>query len=380
MIAGFDNGRKSLFEESSTLTGSMGEYELRASPGDHVIRATRAESAASYYPSTADPNGAKAVHVGNGEQVRDFNVSLIRTFAVSGRITNGTVDGGEPTILAVSRTGTQKVFPAARYSPDPGGGIRFELEGLPSGPWDLIAVTGSGMPNLHHTGKTGIQVSDKNIEGMTITFGTIDVRGSIKGLEGESATVELVPIYSVPAPLSDAVPALDFVSADGTFTFVNVPSMQYRVEVHGLLPEFYVADIRVGGKTILDDNVVSIDTESPDPIEIRVSRGSGTVQGTVLNIPANTRLSNARVVLVPEPSRRGNVSLYRTAPIQENGNFSIFPRVAPGNYTIFAVSNLPSGHAEWNVDFLSRYADVALPITVAPNQSVQAKVEWMRTR
>jgi len=141
-----------------------------------------------------------------------------------------------------------------------------------------------------------------------------------------------------------------------------------------------VADIRVGGKSIFNDNVFPIGTEPPASIEIRVSRGSGAVQGNVANIPANTRLSNSRVVLVPDQTRRGNVSLYRTAPIQDNGNFSIFPRVAPGSYTLFAVSNLPGGHAEWNADFLSRYADVAVPITIAPNQTVQAKVEWTRTR
>jgi hypothetical protein len=151
--------------------------------------------------------------------------------------------------------------------------------------------------------------------------------------------------------LSDAVPALDFVSAEGTFAFVNVPSMQYRVEVHGLLPDWYVADIRLGGKTIFNDNVVYIGTESPDPIEIHVSRGSGSVQGTVLNIPANTRLSNARVVLVPEPATTRECFVVSDCSHSGEGNFSVFPRVAPGNYTLFAISNLPSGHAEWNATF-----------------------------
>jgi hypothetical protein len=62
----------------------------------------------------------------------------------------------------------------------------------------LIAATEPECRSSIAREKQGIEVSDKNIEGVTIAFGSIDVHGTITGLEGGSATVELIPVVFCP--------------------------------------------------------------------------------------------------------------------------------------------------------------------------------------
>lgn len=66
--------------------------------------------------------------------------------------------------------------------------------------------------------------------------------------------------------------------------------------------------------------------------------------------------------------------------IQSNGAFALIPNTAAGSYKLFAVSNLPAGHPKWNAEFLSMYLDGATPITVHPNQRIQAKIDLLPER
>lgn len=388
---GFFNGRRILIPEASTRTGSKGEYDLPASPGTHLIRTTAIIEDASaisdatlafsdsYYPATGDPGNAKPVLVGNGEQLRGIDIAMVRTYAVAGKILNGSADGAPPSFILRARSGMGEVVPSVRYSVSAGAGV-FEIRGVPEGDWDLYSVFAVGDPPQYRSGKTGIEIRGKDVDGVMIALESLEVRGKVSGAGSGNVTVRLVPIDPTIGVLGDAVPGEQALTTNGTFAFSNVPPLRYRLEVYGLLPGWYVADTRLGGTSIFNDGIIEVGAAAPPPIEVVVSQGAGTIHGTVENIPPNTRLLNARVVLVPEEPRRRNVLLYRTSRILEDGTFVIFPDPAPGSYRLFAVSSLPAGHSEWNAEFLEKYADVSIPVTVSPNQTVQAKLEFTRAR
>ena len=71
------------------------------------------------------------------------------------------------------------------------------------------------------------------------------------------------------------------VAADGTFSVASVPPGQFRVmALPGLPPTFYIADVRQGSMSVFDSGIV-IGSREPDPIEILISAGAGTVEGVV---------------------------------------------------------------------------------------------------
>jgi carboxypeptidase family protein len=377
MNAGYQEGRRILIAESSTKTNAMGEYQLPVSPGEHFIHAI-ADSGESYYPSIGDPANSKTVRVGNGETVRGFDIEMVRAHSLRGKILNLPQESLPPNFVLVSRNGSDALIPDV-VTPVLNDGT-FEIHGVPAGAWDLFAIVGAGVPELHQTGKVGFEVRDKDIEDLTISLQQYALRGKITGMGRELVTVKLVPIDSIDGTLQDAVPGVGFPATEGEFAFSNVPALPYRIEVNGLPVDWYVYDIRMGDASIFNDDRISVGTTPLAPLEIIVKSGAERFQGVVEQIPPNSKLTNARVVLVPDEPRRRNVLLYRTATIQSNGAFTVIPNPAPGSYKMFAVSNLPAGHAEWNAEFLMKYLDVAIPITVQPNQRIQTRVDLTPAR
>ena len=375
MNVGYQDGRRVLIAESSTTTNASGEYQLAVSPGEHFIHAI-ADSNESYYPAAGDPASSKSVHVGNGETVRGFDFTMVRAHSLRGKVLNLPPELPPPDFVLVSRSGGDALIPHVATPVQSDG--TFEIRGIPSGKWDLFAVAGSGVPELHQTGKVGLEVSDRDAdvlkEGLMISLGQSSLRGKVTGLGSDLATIKLIPIEAIDGALEDAVPGVEFLTAGGEFSFPNVPALRYRIEVNGLPSGQFVSDIRMGGANAFNDNIITVGETSLESLEVVLSRGAGVFQGVVEQIPPNSNLTNARFVLVPDEPRRQNVLLYRTATIQSNGAFSLYPNPAPGSYRMFAVSNLPPGHAEWNAEFLSRYMDAAIPITIQPNQRVQTKV------
>jgi hypothetical protein len=365
MNSGYQDGRRILTQELSTQTNSMGEYQLQVSPGEHFVHAT-SPSRDKY---AAD---AKSIRVGNGESVNGFDITLVRARSVRGKVLDASPDSS-PSFVLVSRNGEEAIVPDVATSTGNDG--TFEIRGVPAGKWDLFAITGKGVPELHRTGKVGFEVRDEDVDGLEISLAASTVVGKVTGLGGDLATIKLVPIDSIDGALKDAVPGVEFMSPGGEFGFPNVPRLRYRIEVNGLPSGWYVSDIRIGDVSVHNDNLIAVGAIPLAPVEVVVSGGADLFQGMVEGIQTNSNLTNARFVLVPDEPRRQNVSLYRTATIQSNGAFMVYPNPAPGSYRMFAVSNLPAGHSEWNAEFMSKYADVAIPITVQPNQPTQTKID-----
>jgi hypothetical protein len=69
------------------------------------------------------------------------------------------------------------------------------------------------------------------------------------------------------------------------------------------------------------------------------------------------------VALVPQPPRRGILSLYQTTVVNERTGSFAFSAVAPGQYKLFSLMS-SEGRGYVNEQFLSRYGSLGVPVTI----------------
>ena len=165
--------------------------------------------------------------------------------------------------------------------------------------------------------------------------------------------------------------------ATGNFSFSSVPPGKYVLQLMPMPGGFYVADVRIGARSILVDGIIAVGTDPLDPMELTLRRGGGQIQVTVVGTPEQGGIpgvGGARFVLAPAKGR--NALLYKVinAP---RGLPSVFNDVAPGDYKVFAFSNLPTGGAEQNAAFMAKYDSFAVSVHVDPGQNVPVEVRWI---
>jgi hypothetical protein len=80
----------------------------------------------------------------------------------------------------------------------------------------------------------------------------------------------------------------------------------------------------------------------------------------------------ARVFLIPDPPRRRNLLLYKTATTGTTGTFTI-GGIAPGAYELIAWDSIPQG-AEQNEEFIGRYDALGTRLIISagtPQSNIQ---------
>ena len=79
-------------------------------------------------------------------------------------------------------------------------------------------------------------------------------------------------------------------ASDGSFALPGLIDARYFVSgVTGLPQDAYVSDMRLGSQNFYNEGFFEIGKAVPETLEIVVSRGGGTIQGTVQDA---TRLSD----------------------------------------------------------------------------------------
>jgi hypothetical protein len=190
-----------------------------------------------------------------------------------------------------------------------------------------------------------------------------------------------VKVYLWPdalTPIDASLPRHDVVipvlslsaSADGGFTFRNVPPWDYTVivqppgtsiPVSASLRHLYVKSIRNGDSDVADKGL-HLTSVFEGTLDIVLGLDSGGLDGRVLD---EARESGARVVLVPEARHRRD--LYFALVASSTGRFQL-QGIPPGNYKVFAWKDAPNG-SWYDPDFLQAYEDRGLPVQIAPGSA-----------
>jgi len=412
-VVSYQDGYPLLMPGAQARTDDQGQYKLFwLPPGEYFVatmlpRGRRTPSAdgkdplTTYYPRTTDTLRAQPVVIRGGEELGGFDIEMqaASSFKISGTIISSVTPPSGPGPVGAnvgSTTATINILVRDPSIPD-GVGSRtlgtvqvsqssdqlwsapFEVSGIQPGIYDLSTWVRESNPDGGSSitiGRTPVEIRDKDLTGVELriypsvrVLGKVTVDGHAPG--PVAARVSLRPDGSeVKVPVYQGIGMRAVVAdpKDGAFMVPAVTAGQFRVVTQGLPPDLYVADVLQAGVSIYDSGL-TVAGKTPDLIEVVVTSGSATVEGTAKDAAGNT-MANATVVLVPPTSRRGNRSLYKTVTTDQAGHFTI-QGIAPGNYQLFAWQRVPDG-AYYNERFLSQYQNRGRAVFVNQQSMVTA--------
>ena len=400
---GYRDGHRTLITAAKTQTDSNGNYRISLlKQGEYLIRETAPlwKGVGTLFPGTLDVDKASTIAIqGGGEVVGiDFDIPDAPTFKISGivpnaparTLPNGQVDHTVPTLIYVPRDRSypDSSLPPSVQNAKPGPNGEFEIDGIPVGSWDVYAmVPRVNVANVSRdfTGRTHVDIVDRDITGVSITLGSADIAGRVVqiGAPANAAGgipylgISLVALDNVTSALPTHLSSRRIPGANEEFSFQSVRPGRYSLRISGLPAGFYVSDIRLGAASIYDDGIINVETDSPGPVEVRLREGSATIEGIIKGLDANaatTLAAGVRAALVPASlARRQNLTLYQSSLVPASASF-FFNSVPPGEYKIFAWKNPPPDSAEMNAEFVAKYEDQGVTVTVTAGQAKVVQV------
>ena len=406
----FQNGQRVLTQADPLVqSDDRGEYRLFwLTPGRYYIRTignrqgargnTGAFPIAFYYPGTMDPTTSYPIQVREGTSLADIDITVqsIPAVTISGTVINAIP--GEQIGLQGQLNRSVTAFYLARRntgfleapiliqngasSATRGPETLFEIRGVPPGSYDLYALFNDATataPGGIYGSRTPIEVGAENIAGIQSVIrpgaalkGKVTVSDSVsvptRGGTFQQVTpstfrVQMRAKENIPTQLLRPLLQPIAPDTDGVFTLSNLIDGQYSISGVNFLPSnAYISDIRLDSRSVFDDAVITIVKDSQSTLDIIVSRGGGTIEGTVLDAQRNP-LAAVRVILIPDLPRRQNAMLYKYVDSNTKGVFNL-NSVAPGRYKLFAWEEVPPG-AEQDPDFIRDYDLLGTSVNVS---------------
>src|SRR5215472_5515112 len=321
---------------------SAGVYVLGALTGqgsdvtDVPIRAID-----GFYPDADRPLTATSVAVGWGQTLDGIDIRLRWR---SRRALSGVV---------VDQSGRCKECTVQIYATDDGfrdvlsGSVRvtgtgeFEIRGLPSGAYQLIAT--SPFEKETFTSRE-VNIGDHDVTGMVFPLepdcrvtGSVVLETPARISDPDSIFLNLMP--SAPAAIWRRERSY-LNSGDLGFTIPCVVNITYRVELRNLPIGSYLKVLRMGGAELRAPEVTL--TANAPPLEAVIAFDGAAIEGTV---KARGRPPADRLLIALLPASRANPYLVdRFEEPDEDGSYR-FVGVAPGSYVIVPVVKL----ANWEL-------------------------------
>jgi hypothetical protein len=399
-----------------------GEYRLFwYPPGEYYIHSGAARAAlttvnggssypnVTYYPGTQDPRSAALLTIAEGNALTGIDITMpaVSGVTISGTIVNTIPGGGVgPRGGQISRS-VSSVFLVPRNAPffeNPalipniagaslaargGNGVDnnetpFEIRGVPPGTYDFYPVYSDRAPATagnfpgYFFARTPIEVGSENVTGIQSVIrpgASLKAHVTITGnppaatpnrpaqpVNITNVSLQFQPRENLPSLVRGGLlpgPRLD---ADGVLNLSNLVEGQFSIiGVAGLPADAYVSEIRMDSRNVSDDGIINIAGNSQLNMEVTISRGGGSIQGTVQDSKHNP-VAAVRITLIPDPPRRGNLMFYKTTMSTAMGTFTL-NGVAPGSYKLFAWEQIPNG-AEQDSDFMREYDLLGTSINV----------------
>ena len=399
----FAAGHKHWDQVGAERTNDLGEYRVANLPAGNVyvsvspppdfkslIESGNGEHAApagaekpaspvyqtTYYPGTSDRSQAAPIQLRPGDEFPvNFSLTPSPALTIRGSVTN-LPPRTLATIMLQSRD-FRLVFNGAEMHKDG----TFVIRDVSPGSYSIIAsVDGTAVPM---TARLPLQVGSSNVEGIVLSpvAGTV-VRGRLRvdaknGLGQFDPDRTFLLLQSSDSDDDDSpndrFSNLAHVAADGSFEWRDVPAGTYYIQpVRDAGPdsEWFVKSVLAGGRD-LNDAGISVAGGSVS-LDLVVSANGAVVEGIATN-HAGDPVSNAVVVLVPEPRLRGHVDRYRKSVSDQNGHFTV-GGIPPGDYTLLAWESV-EGEAYYNPDFIKIYEPQGTAFHLAEGDHKPAQIE-----
>jgi protocatechuate 3,4-dioxygenase beta subunit len=394
------SGKRDFQQQGQGGSDDRGEYRVRGlRPGVYYVRADIgfwASDSMVYYPGVKDSASAVPITVREAQDTTvNFRVEakLKPIMTISGRVVSpftGVPAKPIDRILISSRESGSTYYDNRADDRSEG---RFEIRNIFPDNYDLYPDARDA-DGRFYTSRTNVDVIDRSIENLTLSAVVpVDVRGRLM-LNGEplagridNVGINLQPVrgldlFLVNMNMNGNVPNIaGGITVDrqtGEFTIPRVAPGVYKVAPARLPPagDIYVEDVIQGITSVYKDGFEVTD-KPPEPIQLLLTSPGARVEGVVRNLRQEPAV-RARIVLVPDASRRQDPTRYREAFTDKDGKFA-FRGIPPGTYKAFAWESVPQS-AWFNSDFIQKYdsrgqsitldrgANVALQLTFIPRE------------
>lgn len=397
----FNQGKKQLLPMGGGQTMDTGEFRVAdLAPGRYWISAVyrnrmmammmnegparntagkpEEEYVTTYYPSSTDEAGARAIDLVAGQEMSGIDIRLqkARVYRVRGKIAGGTQPVRNMRVMIMPRE--RNMFTGMFGG---GGGVvkedgTFEIGSVQPGSYYVVAVPSQGMMSIN--GKTAVDVSQEDVANVVLNLAAgTTIKGVIK-LDSDlqqqqqsqtnkitlgSVRVQLSPVDGIVFNTPGAT-AKD----DGSFVIENAGPETYRILAYGLPPGVWLKSIRAGDQDVLDRGI-DLSGGAPAPIEITLSGGVGQITGVVQDAKQQPA-PGSMVTLLPDPLKVERSDLLRVSSADQNGQFTL-QSIAPGDYKLYAWEDVEPGRY-MDPEFLKTHESSAKKISIKANGQEQA--------
>lgn len=389
----YKEGEPSLTPRGTARTNDLGEYRIAGlGAGRYVLEAslkplqirkgssTTANRAGKkkpdfgmvrkmYFPNADLGEAASPIDVQSGKLIEGVDIRFRNetTFCVRGK------SSGADSILAVREVSEGGGVPI-------GGGPAkadeaFELCGLPKGQYTLMVRTLGGAEVAGIKKYVAFSRNEFTIADRDVDMGTLPIipPSPVSGAVAVSASSAPPPIpaglsvgFEPPGDRSIMVGSETYYTAvgpTGSFTLRSVFDGVYRLRVFGLSGGYYIKQFTQGGRDVRFGGV----RPKAGPVSILLGCDGAKVDGQVKN-KDGLPVPEAMVALLPKEASIGAEVISQSA--DQDGRFSFFIDLPPGDYYAMAFSGLTEGEQQ-NLSFLRAKMEDAVEITAAPMVSKQ---------
>jgi hypothetical protein len=371
-------GRAGRGAVAAAVGGALGGNvaALFGGPGDDDQRLNYAPT---YYPGVGSIAEARPVTVGVSQEVVDvdFNLQLVRTSRVNGRVTNP--DGSATTSGNVNLTPDGIALGGGRGALGANYGSRID--------WDGSFAINSVPPGRYILRARGDDTEQPQFAAQPLTVGSGDLTdvavvlrpgGSITGTVTFQSTEKQVP--NDLTQIRIAAPALDSanfgpnpnarVEKDGRFTLDGVPAGPHFVRPNGggALRGWTLKSVLIGGRDVTDTPVEVRSGETLANVAVVFTDALTEVNGTLSDSQSAPVTDVTVLAFSSDPAlwRPQSRHITTTRPDQ-TGKFRI-RGLPPGEYYLVAVD--PAEQGEWfEPAYLDEHRADAIRITLGEGQT-----------
>jgi len=391
-------GKPNLSTETTVQTDDRGEYRLFGlSPGRYFVSAVFPQwgrfshgdepeeaqpnqqgYAKMYYPGTPDASKATSIPIKEGEEIPSVEIFMrqVAVFRIRGHVYNQITHkaGTQTEVFLMPKKRTREWGGEQRSLIQKKDGS-FELADVLPGSYILTAMwVDEGKP---HIARLPIDVGNADLDGVAIaiTPGT-DINGRVIWEGTPSLEQDELSIMAESPDSMFNFGADSRLTPENTFVLKGVGDGTYMARVWGQGKDCYLKDVQYAGSSALEDGF-TVKGGAAGTLEITISSRGARVQGTVADSDG-LRAVGVRVVLVPEPPRRGQSRLFKEQITDQYGHFEL-RGIAPGDYKLFSWEEAESGAWE-DPEFLKPFEGKGEKITLQEGDQKTLNLTAIRTK
>jgi len=312
-----------------------------------------------FYPGVSDLASATPIEIAPGQDAEaNFTLSPELMYQVTGTLSG---PSNEVTGLTFSRkAGDDSDF--TQTAALQGG--KFQVK-VPAGAYSVGGTMGGGVELTTPEAAVVIRSDESDLHVPLHAATTIPVE--LEKEQGAGGSERKAPIQGIIpglilqlVPLSPSRRGTNFWRGQAGRGIPNVAPGTYKLEIN-TNGEWWVKSAQCGNVDLLSDDLTLSEGEQPEPIEVTLRDGAGTVSGTVTPAGNPDRV----LVLLVQPHGTRNI-VHAARPMQ--GYFAI-PGTPPGDYEIVALDG--GDQLEYaDPEILNPYLSDAEHVTVRPHATV----------